>query len=92
MDLEQAVKHIIDGDAVLFLGAGFFANWFNLSPEAHKIAVDVLRAFSITSLFIWPLSFTLSNSLRAAGDVNFTMTVSIASMWITSSYMYRCRT
>ena len=59
--------------------------------EAHKIAVDILRAFSITSLFIWPLSFTLSNSLRAAGDVNFTMTVSIASMWIFrvgSSYLF----
>lgn len=76
---------------VLFFGAGFFANGFHLSLEAHNIAVDILHAFSVTSLFIWPLSFTLSNSLRAAGDVNFTMTVSIASMWIFrvgSSYFF----
>ena len=30
----------------------------------------------------WPLSFTLSNPLRAAGDVKFTMTASIISMWL----------
>lgn len=95
MYTKKIIKFAYIGDwacnIVLFLGAGFFANWFNLSLEAHDIAVTILRAFSITSLFIWPLSFTLSNSLRAAGDVNFTMTVSIASMWIFrvgSSYLF----
>ena len=29
---------------------------------------------------LWPLSFTLPNALRAAGDVRYTMTVSIVSM------------
>lgn len=66
----------------LFLTAGFIASWFHLSTEAHGIATLVLRCFSVTSLFIWPLSFTLSNALRAAGDVTYTMTVSIVSMWI----------
>jgi Na+-driven multidrug efflux pump len=62
-----------------------------LSVEAQQIAVQVLHAFSVTSMFIWPLSFTLPNALRAAGDVNFTMTVSIVSMWIFrvgSSYLF----
>lgn len=31
---------------------------------------------------IWPVSFTLPNALRAANDARFTMSVSIASMWI----------
>lgn len=42
----------------------------------------ILRCFNVVSLFIWPLSFTLSNPLRAAGDVKFTMTASIISMWL----------
>lgn len=69
-------------NAILFTFAGFFASWFNLSGEAVDIATLVLRCFSVTSLFIWPLSFTISNSLRAAGDVNYTMLVSIFSMWL----------
>lgn len=69
-------------NSILFCVAGLIAQGFNLSSEAVSIATLVLRCFSITSLFIWPLSFTISNSLRAAGDVRFTMWVSILSMWI----------
>jgi putative MATE family efflux protein len=75
----------------LFLFAGDIVTWFHLSIEAQQIAVQVLRLFSVVSLFIWPLSFTLSNALRAAGDVAFPMTVSILSMWIFrvgSSYLF----
>lgn len=76
---------------ILFMIAGWLPTCFNLSAEAIAIATLVLRAFSITSLFVWPLSFTLSNALRASGDVNFTMAVSILSMWICrvgSSYVF----
>ena len=38
MDLEQAVKHIIDGDAVLFLGAGFSREARNISNNLMKDA------------------------------------------------------
>ena len=54
---------------------------FSLSPEASAIAVTVLRAFSIASLPIWPLSFTMPHALRGAGDVKYTMVMSIISMW-----------
>ena len=76
---------------VLFLLAGMIAKCFHLSPEAVRIAEQILHCFAVTSLFIWPLSFTLSNALRAAGDATFTMIVSIASMWIFrvgSSYFF----
>jgi Na+-driven multidrug efflux pump len=33
-------------------------------------------------MLIWPISFTLANALRAAGDVRFTMVISISSMFI----------
>jgi putative MATE family efflux protein len=92
---KRLVKYAYFGDWVcnicLFLFAGFISKCFNLSAEAQQIAVQVFHAFSVTSMFIWPLSFTLPNALRAAGDVNFTMTVSIVSMWIFrvgSSYLF----
>ena len=66
----------------LFFLAPFIASWFNLSGEATQITVMILRCFNVVSLFIRPLSFTLSNPLRAAGDVKFTMTASIISMWL----------
>jgi Na+-driven multidrug efflux pump len=92
---KRLVKYAYFGDWIcnicLFLLAGVISRCFNLSVEAQQIAVQVLHAFSVTSMFIWPLSFTLPNALRAAGDVNFTMTVSIVSMWIFrvgSSYLF----
>ena len=32
-------------------------------------------------MLFWPLSFTLPQALRAAGDTRFTMVVSSVSMW-----------
>lgn len=62
---------------------------FNLTPEATNIAIQLIHSFTIFAIFIWPLSFTLPNTLRAAGDAKFTMIVSIFSMWtfrVLSSY------
>jgi Na+-driven multidrug efflux pump len=55
---------------------------FSLSQGATDTAVQILRWFCIASLAVWPLSFTLPNALRGAGDVKFTMIVSVASMWL----------
>lgn len=76
---------------LLFISAPFIVGWFSLSDVAAAEAVKVLRAFFIAAIVIWPLSFTLPNSLRAAGDVRYTMCVSIASMWIcriAASYLF----
>ena len=55
--------------------------WFHLSPEASELCVQVIRWFSVVSIFLWAASFTLPNVLRSGGDAKFTMTVSIISMW-----------
>ena len=75
------------GAWVMNLSAFLFANrfvisLFNLSPEAQTMALQVMVWFNFVSLFFWPSSFTLPNSLRAAGDARFTMAVSILSMWV----------
>lgn len=63
---------------------------FHLSPEATKTGLSLIHCFSIVAIFIWPLSFTIPNALRAAGDAKYTMMVSIFSMWafrVGSSYL-----
>ncbi len=67
---------------LLFILAPYIVGLFSLSIEATATAVQVLRVFSVVSLFLWPLSYTLPNALRGAGDVTYTMVASIISMWI----------
>ena len=57
-------------------------NLFQLSPETSSLAVKLMLYHSICCMIIHPLAFCLTNGLRAAGDVRFTMMVSICSMWI----------
>lgn len=64
---------------------------FSLSAEATAIAKQLLITFAICASCIWPLSFTLPNTLRAAGDAKYTMGVSVFSMWVfrvLSSYFF----
>ena len=75
------------GDWVMNLSGLFFLNklalsWFNLSPEAYGMALELMVWFNAVSLILWPSSFTLPNILRAAGDAAFTMTISVISMWV----------
>ena len=67
---------------LLFLFAPLVVSVFSLSAEATGMAVEVLRWFSSIAILIWPLSFTLPNALRAAGDVKYTMLTGIISMWL----------
>ena len=55
---------------------------FNLQPDTFQIAYDLIFYHSIASILIWAPAFTLPNALRAAGDVKFTMIVSVVSMWV----------
>ena len=76
---------------LLFIFAPQIVSIFSLSEETSTSAVTVLRAFFLAAILVWPLSFTLPNALRAAGDVKYTMTVSILSMWIcriAASYIF----
>lgn len=54
---------------------------YHVSPEAEGYARQLIWLHGLAGIFIWPLSFTLPNALRAAGDIRFTLLVSTASMW-----------
>lgn len=55
---------------------------YGLSAETGGIASQLIILNGASAILIWPLSFTIPNVLRAAGDVTFTMIVGVASMWI----------
>jgi putative MATE family efflux protein len=55
---------------------------YNLSLETGVLASKVIIFYGICASLIWPLSFTLPNSLRASNDVRYTMIVGVGSMWI----------
>lgn len=77
----------------MFFLADFLVSLFNLSPEAVGMAAQVLRICAVGNVIFWPMSFTLPNSLRAAGDAVFTMMVSLCSMFacrVALSYVLAC--
>lgn len=57
-------------------------NFYTLSAEAHQLTFILVVIHNCFAILLWPVSFTLSSGLRGAGDVRFTMIVSIGSMFI----------
>lgn len=55
---------------------------FHLFDHTAELTRQLLIYHGITCLIMWPASFVLPNGLRAAGDVRFTMLVSVFSMWV----------
>ena len=55
---------------------------YHLSAETGDLTTKILIYHAFCCMTTWPLSFGLPNTLRAAGDVRFTMLVSLFSMWI----------
>ncbi|MBS6179493.1 MATE family efflux transporter [[Clostridium] innocuum] len=60
----------------------FILNIYNLSAQTYDTAMELLLYHGIFAMVLWPASFTFPNALRAAGDVRFTMCISIVSMWL----------
>lgn len=73
---------IILMNAVIVAALGFIIWIYNLSPETGRMAREIITYHAVCAIAIWPLSFSLPNTLRAANDVGFCMWVSILSMWI----------
>ena len=67
---------------LLVLAVPYIIRIYGLSAEASQYAHKILIYHSICAVTIWPLSFSLPNTLRAAADVTYTMILSIISMWI----------
>lgn len=73
---------LIGLNLIMFAAYPLILGLYNLQPETESVAWTLSVAHGIGACTIWALSFSLPNVLRAAGDVRFTMIVSVASMWI----------
>lgn len=73
---------LIVSNLIVILALPFILSVYNLSDEAARYANDIILYHAACVVTIWPLSFTLPNTLRAAADVKITMVLSIISMWV----------
>lgn len=67
--------------AISFIFDEQILSFYSLTPETAAIALILVDMYAIFSALFHVPSFCLPNALRAAGDVKFTMTISILSMW-----------
>jgi len=80
MKLAYALMMIVN--VILIFTIPLIIRLYNLSEETSAIATQLLIYHCVLAVFIWPMSFTLPNALRAANDVKFTMWISMFSMWV----------
>ncbi|MBQ7159185.1 MAG: MATE family efflux transporter [Treponema sp.] len=80
--LKEAYIGMASVATITFVLAPLLVRAFNLSDEAQHLATGVIRTCMVANTLFWPMSFTLPNVLRAAGDAKFTMLVSNISMWL----------
>lgn len=72
---------IVASGFIFALLAPFLCSLYTKDAEIIKIAVNLLR-MNFLAFFIYAPAFVFPSGFRGAGDVNFTMVTSIASMWI----------
>lgn len=76
---------------IMMAGAPLFVKIYHLTPETATLAVQVIRFHAFMCMVSWVPSFSLPNTLRAAGDVVWTMIIAIVSMWtfrIITAYIF----
>lgn len=64
---------------LIFLLTPFFMRFYALQPETKRLVIWLVLIHNVFNAAAYPFSGALSNGLRAAGDVKFTMYVSVIS-------------
>lgn len=69
---------------ILFLFAiqPFIVDLYNVSEEAARLAMIILWLHGGFWIVLWPVSFTLPQALKGAGDTSFVMIAAVGSMWL----------
>ena len=92
-DYEQATYYIKKLVRITYIGTFLLSlseilllplilHLYSLTAEVSHLTYILVVIHNAFAIFLWPLAFTFSNGLRAAGDVRFTMIVSICSMFV----------
>ncbi|MBT9779658.1 MATE family efflux transporter [Clostridium sp. MCC353] len=69
-------------DIPIFLGLPWILRFYHLSPDTARLTTEMVFWHTLGAVTVWPLTFDLPASMRAAGDVRFAMVTSIVSMWV----------
>lgn len=69
----------IGWNVFIFAITPIFMGFYALAPETKEMVIILVLIHNLFNTVAFPFSGPLSNGLRAAGDVTFTMIVSIAS-------------
>lgn len=80
--LKWSYLSMLATNIVIFLILPLVINLYSVSAEASHLAKLVLWMHGGLGVLLWPLSFTLPQTLKAAGDTTFVMGVAVASMWL----------
>lgn len=66
-------------NVLIFLITPGWMKFYQVSQETIQMVIYLVAIHNFFNAFVYPFSGPLSNGLRAAGDVKFTMIVSVAS-------------
>ena len=75
--------YVMMGIAILvsLVGLPWILQLYKVSEEAEACASQLVWLHGVLGAVFWPLSFTLPQALRAAGDTRYTMVSGTVSMW-----------
>ena len=68
--------------AVVFPISRFLVSLYSKEYIVIDLAVDIVRLALVMVPLFWSAAFVLPAGLRGAGDVKYTMLISIAGMWL----------
>lgn len=66
----------------ILLGLGPILSLYGLGAETTSLAKILVIIHNGMAIFLWPMSFTFPNMLRACNDVRYPMIMSILSMFV----------
>ncbi len=69
-------------NALIFLLIPIILKAYHLSDVTAAAAREILIFHAISCMIVWPVSFSLPATFRAAGDAKMCMIISVISMWI----------
>ncbi|MDD2957831.1 MAG: MATE family efflux transporter [Lachnospiraceae bacterium] len=78
MKITYGIIGLTCGAILIFLNP--ILNFYSLSAEARQCSITLVALHDGFAILLWPVAFTLSYALRAAGDVKCTMIISVVSM------------
>lgn len=66
-------------NALILMASPLFLNFYQMSEQERQLVFQLIVIHNVFNALAYPFSGALSAGLRAAGDVRFTMIVSISS-------------